>query len=347
MAMLDYLIIGGGLSGIAFAEQLRKQSKSFCLITDDSQQSSKVAGGIFNPVILKRFTLAWKADKQLKEAMLFYQAIEEILGKSLLKFMPIYRRFNSVEEQNDWFASADKPLLSSFLSTDLMKDIPGIHSEFSFGEVEQTGVLDTKRLLKAYRAFLQANDLLLVDTFDHQQMRIEEDVVYYKDKVAKRIVFCEGYGLVQNPFFRDLPLKGNKGEYLIIKSQELKLTAMIKSSVFIIPLGHDLYKIGATYERKFENQKPSEEKKTYLQQKLDKVLDCSYEIIDQQAGVRPTVPDRRPLIGQHPTHKQLFICNGFGSRGVLIAPSASEMLFNYIEHKTPLDAAVDCKRYFN
>jgi len=78
--MVDYIVVGLGLAGISFCEQLEKNGKTFRVVTDDSQTSSLVAGGLYNPVILKRFTLAWQAEKQLKIAKTFYTDLEQKLG---------------------------------------------------------------------------------------------------------------------------------------------------------------------------------------------------------------------------------------------------------------------------
>ncbi|MGA0987769.1 MAG: FAD-binding protein, partial [Flavobacteriaceae bacterium] len=72
---VDCLIVGSGLAGLCFAETLFQKGHSFVLISDDSQQASEVAGGLYNPLILKCFTLAFKAAEQLDLAMPFYQAI--------------------------------------------------------------------------------------------------------------------------------------------------------------------------------------------------------------------------------------------------------------------------------
>ena len=58
---IDYIIVGLGLAGLAFAEELFNANKSFLVFEDDSQTSSLVAGGVYNPVILKRFTPVWNA----------------------------------------------------------------------------------------------------------------------------------------------------------------------------------------------------------------------------------------------------------------------------------------------
>jgi UDP-galactopyranose mutase len=54
--MIDYLIIGSGLAGIGFSEIALQHNKSILVLDDNSQSSSRIAGGLYNPVILKRFS---------------------------------------------------------------------------------------------------------------------------------------------------------------------------------------------------------------------------------------------------------------------------------------------------
>ena len=67
--------------------------------------------------------------------------------------------------------------------------------------------------------------------------------------------FCEGHGLKKNPFFNYLSLSANKGELLTIYAPELKVDVLIKSGVFVCPLGGGFYKIGATFSRGDETLK--------------------------------------------------------------------------------------------
>ena len=71
--MLDYIVVGSGLSGITVAENLLSRGKKILVFDDNSQASSTVAGGIYNPVILKRFTLAWNANEHIEKALPFYR----------------------------------------------------------------------------------------------------------------------------------------------------------------------------------------------------------------------------------------------------------------------------------
>ena len=343
--MLDYIVVGLGFAGVSFCEVLENHSKTFRVIDDHSQMASQVAGGLYNPVILKRFTLAWKGKKQLDLALPFYTALEEKLQLKLDYKIQVLRRLISIEEQNLWFEATDGPLLDYFLSPKLLPNHnTAIDAPYGYGEVRHTGRIATKVLIEAYRKRLLGKNLLNEISFDFNALELQEDHVEYQGVRARNIVFATGYGLKANPFFNYLPLNGTKGELLTIKAPELQEDRVIKSSVFIIPLGDDLYRVGATYKWKDKTNTPTEESRTELLQKLESFLNCTYELIDHVAGIRPTTADRRPLVGQHPEHANLYVLNGFGSRGVMIAPYASQQLYNYIEHQEILDPEMDIKR---
>lgn len=344
--MVDYLVIGLGLAGISFCEQLEDHGKTFHVISDDSQTSSSVAGGLYNPVILKRFTLAWKANEQLELAMPFYTKLEKKLGIPLNYNLEVARRFGSAEEQNLWFEAMDKPFLDRFLSPEVHSNTnTNVEAPYGFGTVLRTGRIATDRLLLHYSKYLRESGKLTVGSFDYDLLQNNSETISYKSIVARNIVFAEGFGLKNNPYFSYLPLQGNKGEYVIIEAPELKEPKAIKSSIFCIPLGKDLYKVGANYDRDDLTNKTTEQTKATLLRKLELFITCDYRVVGQVAGVRPTVIDRRPLVGRHPEEPNLYVLNGFGSRGVLIAPYAAPQLYRFIEHQIPLETEIDCARF--
>jgi glycine/D-amino acid oxidase-like deaminating enzyme len=142
-------------------------------------------------------------------------------------------------------------------------------------------------------------------------------------------------------------LNGTKGEILTIHAPELKLNAILKASVFVVPIGNDKYKIGSTYNWEDKSNTPTKEGKEELLSKLKTFILSDFEVTDHIAGIRPTVKDRRPLVGQHPKHNNLYVLNGLGTRGVMIAPYVAEKLFNFIENATSIDADIDIKRFLN
>ncbi len=344
--MIDFLVVGLGLAGISFCEVLNENHKTFRVISDNSQTSSTVAGGLYNPVILKRFTEAWEARKQLQVALPFYSRLEEKLQTKLDHKIQVLRRFASIEEQNLWFEASEKIGLKDFLGTKILKNTnPSIDAPFGYGEVLHAGRIDTKKLLSDYKKYLSDQSLLVQEAFDYKALEVFQNHIKYKGIKTRYIVFATGFGLKDNPYFNYLPLNGTKGELLTIKASNLKEEAVIKSSVFIIPLGKDLYRIGATYNWKDKTNLPTTRGKQELLVKLDLFLKCDYEVVDHVAGIRPTVADRRPLVGQHPKHQNLFVLNGFGSRGVMIAPYASRQLCNFIESGTPLHPEMNIARF--
>ena len=344
--MIDYLIVGSGLAGIAFAETALQHHKEIFVIDNNRTSSSQVAAGIYNPVILKRFTPVWNAQEQLLILDDFYNNLELKLNHIFNFKIPIFRKFFSIEEQNDWFIAADKLALSPFLSTKLINDkFEGILAPFDYGEVKKTGYVDVASLLQHYKKFLQNQNFLRCETFNYNALKVNNEFIQYNDIKAKHIIFAEGFGMHQNPFFKDLPLDGTKGELLIIRAPELSLDVIINTSVFILPLGNHFFKVGATYNWIDKTSTPTEEGKQELIERIKEILNCEFEIVEHLAGVRPTVKDRKPLVGTHAQWKNIHILNGLGTRGVMLGPALAKALIENTESNIPLPPEINITRF--
>jgi len=343
---VDYIIVGFGLAGLAFAETLEQNNKSFIVFEDSSQNSSLVAGGVYNPVILKRFTPVWDAIDQLKMAIPFYRDLEKKLNKKFDHTFNIQRVFASIEEQNNWFTACDKTFFTEYMVPEVIQNNnEHIDAPFGFGKLINTGKINTQVLLKEYKKYLANKDVIQFEQFEYALLKIDDHSVSYKDINAKYIVFCEGFGVKKNPYFNNIPLREAKGELLTIHAPDLKIDYLLKSSVFIMPLGNDHYKVGATFNWIDKTLLPTEEGKNELLIKLEKVITTDFEVVDQVAGIRPTVKDRRPILGKHHHHKQLAILNGLGTRGVMLAPKMAKLLFSYLENEISLSKDIDIGRF--
>ncbi len=343
---VDYIIVGLGLAGLAFTNELKKNKKSFLVFEDNSQNSSMVAGGVYNPVVLKRFTPVWNATEQLQIALPFYKDLEIQFNKKYDYKIDIYRVFKSVEEQNNWFAACDNPTLSIFMDTKLIKEKhEGVLANFGYGKLLNTGRIDTKSLIEDYRNYLSERKLIRNESFQYEALKIYDNSVEYKDLIALKIVFCEGFGLTNNPFFNELPMQEAKGELITIHAPNLNVDFLIKAALFVFPLGDNLYKVGATFNWKDKTQLPTEEGKIELTTKLETFITVPYTIVEHVAGIRPTVKDRRPLAGKHPKHPNLAVLNGLGTRGVMIAPTLAKALYNYLENGIALDKEISITRF--
>lgn len=344
--MYDFIIIGGGLAGVTFANFLEKHGKSFCLIADRSQVASLIAGGVYNPVVLKRFTPIWRAEEVMSMIEPFYAEIEAKTGVSFHISMPVLRKFASVEEQNNWFTAADQPLLSGYLSTALVPETnPAVPAPFLFGEVMRTGRVEVKKYLSECLRHWQEEGVYHAKTFDYEALEICDTHVVYRGVEARNIVFCEGCGISKNPYFSSLPMRPCKGETLTFYAPDLQLHTILKSDGSIIPLGGDTYIMGATYDPEDLTDTITEEARKELLEKLRKMVRCSFEIISHQAALRPTVADRRPLIGSHPLYSHLWVLNGLGTRGVLNAPFCAKILYEAVYEEKEIPKEMNIARF--
>ena len=348
MKKVDYIIVGQGLAGSALAQVLMTRGLSFVIIDHPVEnQASRIASGIWNPVVLKRMKKVWEADKMLGFLPSFYQQTESIFKTTIIKSQHVYRVFASTKEVDEWLLLSDSPQFEGILDTSIVKpNYPNINAPHGLGKVTKSGRIDTNAWLEGVSTYFLQYNTLREEFFDFSQLKSHTNHVTYTDLTARGIIFCEGmHSVSNNPYFKHLPFALTKGEVLTIHSSELKLDAIVNSSIFVLPLCNDLYKIGATYNWHELNDIPSEKGKNELLENAKKVINVPFTVVQHQAGIRPTIKDRRPLLGTHPAHKNVHIFNGMGSRGVLMAPWLATSFINYLEDGLPLPVEADIKRF--
>ncbi|BAO55385.1 NAD(P)/FAD-dependent oxidoreductase [Nonlabens marinus] len=344
--MKDVIIVGGGLAGTTLAWQWHLQGKSIQWFADDEPASSHVAAGVFNPMVLKRFSPVWNAQEQLNLFFPFFTRVQDYLGNRLIHLVPIWRRFHDTKERSTWMRKSVREDLANFMqTTPVDEECNGILAANGFGLVNHSGWLDAQAFITQSMTFFQNRGEFTKASFIHAKLLIEESGVAYGDYQSRHVVFAEGMKIIFNPWFEDLPMQGNKGEVLIIKCPGLQLNQIIKSSVFLMPYKEDLFWVGATYDRDYETDAPSAEAKSFLINKLETFLKLPYEIVYHKSGIRPTTIDRRPFVGTHAQHKNIHVFNGMGSRASLVAPWAAEQLFQYIYEDQELPAEMDVSRF--
>jgi len=343
--MKHSLIVGLGLAGLAYAEQLRRAGLSFHIIDGGKGGSSQIAAGIYNPTVLKRFSLSWNGDLFHSYALPFYEQLQSRLDSDFIHPASIHKIFNKQSEHNDWVSASDQQGLKIFLDSKIHTNINDeIEASLGHGQVNHTGRVATQTLLESFRNSLQPEELT-TETFEYDKLETSTFSIQYKQITAKHIVFCEGYQMVKNPFFKKLPLIGLKGEILIIKAPSLKSKSILKGPIFIAPIGDDMYWAGATFERNDKTLSCTAQGRSWVEERIRKMISSDYEVIEHIGQVRPTVMDRRPLIGSHPDHQNIHLLNGFGARGVLGAPLLSKWLLDHIEGISQLPAVVNLSRF--
>jgi glycine oxidase len=276
-----------------------------------------------------------------------YNELQDLVQTKIIHSTPILRILNNKREQNDWVSACSKPFLKNYLNNNLIsgENYNGIKAPFNYGEIKKSAKVDNVALISSYQKII--SNQYIDCKMDHTKLEFNTEGILYKGIQAKKIVFCEGFQSAKNPFFNYLPLVGTKGEMLIIKCDRLTDEVIFKGPIFLSPIGEKKFWVGATFDRQDKTTFITKKGNEWLLSKLDKFLNLPYQILEHKAQIRATVIDRRPLLGIHPLNNRLFILNGMGTRGVLMAPLLSQWLYEYIENQSKLPEESDIKRFEN
>ena len=99
MKKVDTIIVGMGIAAICFAETLQQKQKSFYVIDKNKNGSSKIAAGIYNPTVLKRYNMSWNGKKFHKNAIKFYKIIENRYNTKIFFEHQILKIFSLLDKR--------------------------------------------------------------------------------------------------------------------------------------------------------------------------------------------------------------------------------------------------------
>jgi glycine oxidase len=332
----DYIIVGFGLAGATLALELRERGQKVMIFdTPFGHQASRVAAGLFNPVTGKVMSLTWNAHKIFPHLHAFYQKAESITGERFFFPAPICIPFLTAEEQNNWMTKSGMDEFIQQVYTG-RRYSEFVHDNFGGVILKGSGYIDTVKYLDAVRSLFLRDGSFREEEFKHDE--------HSNSFHAEAIIYCEGTKVLQNPFFNWVPITPLKGETLEIGLNQ-ELPVIFNRGVYVVPLGGSRFRIGATYSHD-RIEGPTEAGKNELTRKLDALLTIPYTVHNHTWGIRPTTPDRKPMLGPHPEHKNVWIFNGMGTKGVSLAPWASGMLSDALTKGFQIDAEINISRFY-
>ncbi|TGD83354.1 NAD(P)/FAD-dependent oxidoreductase [Hymenobacter wooponensis] len=352
MKSVEYLIIGHGIAGATLAQELRGRGRSVLVLdTLQPNSASNVAAGLMNPVAGKRYALAWRAEELLPAATQFYRELEARFQQLFFYEAPILKLFSSVGEQNTVLArSADHPWGNFVPNADVaLPPTPGLRDEFGGLRIECGGHVLVREVLAALANEGIKDGWLEHETFAWALLVPASDggsgFTYANRVRVQHVVCCEGAAAVQNPYFHWLPLTPNQGEVLTVECPGLSDQYVLNKGAYVVPLGNGQFRVGATYRWPPFATGITPDARQELSQRLEAMTDQPFRITEQRAGVRPAVRDRKPLLGTHPALPNVHIFNGFGSKGVMMAPRLAAVMADWLENDVELWPEVNIRRY--
>lgn len=123
------------------------------------------------------------------------------------------------------------------------------------------------------------------------------------------------------------------------------LNKVYNRGVFIMPRDGN-HVVGSNYNHRDLSWEPTENGRNEIETKLKAILMRPYKLLEHRAGVRPSVSDRRPVLGRSRKEEQLVVFNGLGTKGVSLAPFFADQLANWLCNGGELDKEVNVKRFY-
>lgn len=309
--------------------------------------ASRVAGGLINPVIGVRFSRAWRVDECLPEAVGFYRDLEKEWEASLYQEAPIRRLFKSMEQKEFWGKKRNLSELQPYAHRTLSSDetFPGGEVHWGGVEIVGGGWLNFPSLLMLARKEWSAGGYWKEGHLKEEEVDFSGSGIRWRGEEFSALIDCRGYQ-TDSEWWGRLNWRPARGEIITVRTEEDWPQNVIWSrDVFVVPLGGGCYRVGATYSWDVEKAGTTAEGKQLLMERLRKLTGSPVLVMDHRAGVRPILRDKRPVLGRHPEHPGLWICNGMGSHGGTVAPQMTRMLVEAIYEGASLPEEVDVARF--
>ncbi len=327
----EIVIIGHGLAGCTLALSCLRRNVPFKLLGyARSGEASMASSGLIAPITGRRYVKAWRVDEFIPKALSFYRWTESFLNEVFFTPIEIVRFLTHPESLKAWHKRLGDQEYETYISDRQYPSLDKLNKPY--GILTGGYRLDTPGWIHASRKFLLEKGMLelLDQPFD--------------DEVGPDQILVYATGAID--IYETEKIIPNKGESLIVRMPDWPIEQVIKEEVFIVPLATPgLFWIGSYYMPWPEDGDPSQEGRDKLIQSLKKVYNGPLEVLQHMAGIRPTVNDRRPLIGKVSGKENVYIFNGMGTKGTSLAPFWADGLIALIMDGKELPEDVSPDRY--
>ena len=346
MCEVDYLIVGQGLAGSLLACLLQMGQRKVLVIDNAHRTAASLsAAGIVNPITGKRLNRPSLIDRLLEDVFTIYPSVERFLGASFFCRRKVLRLLRSAEELLYWKECLASGIYAKYLGLVDCPRTPSVEARFGGFEIAMAGQLEVPTFIRCVRNILTATGRLVESEFDYHELRFSKRAVTWRDHTAKTVIFCEGYKLSGNPFFKSIRLNPAKGEMLTLRAPAFRDDRIIQRGKWFFRSERDEIKAGTTYAWNRIDETPTQIARDEIEQAIRQFTNFDFEVINQTAGVRSVIrADNRPIVGIHPENKRVAVLNGLGSKGALQAPFASMQLIGNLERGEPIHPEFDVCR---
>lgn len=349
---MDYLIIGGGISGMLTARELVLAGARVRLLERQQlgQESSWAGGGIISPLYPWRYpeAVSFLADwsqanyQQLASALTLETDIDPEWTQSGLLMLDTDERDEAVEWSVNYGASLEY-LQGMALRRCEQALADDIDEGLWMPEVAQ---VRNPRLLQALRAELELRGVLISEQCEVTDILLEGGRVLGVESSGGRIeadnvIVCSGAwsGQLLNGLGTELAIEPVRGQMLLYQAEPGLLSRIVLSQGhYLIPRRDGRVLVGSTVEHVGFDKSTTDQALTELQCAALSIVPAlsQFPIERQWAGLRPGSPDGVPYIGPYPGVEGLYVNAGHYRNGVVLGLSSARLLADLTLGRHPI-----------
>ncbi len=360
------IIVGAGLAGCYSAHALAKRGWQVVLIDDNAKVGQGASGnkqavlypklsGYRSPLtefMLSAFLYAVRFYKKILKT----EAIGELSG-SLQLAVNEKERLSQIN-LNQWLHAY--PELARLVDAKEASHLTGIEVDKGGLFISHSGWLDSQALCQF---LMQTSGIQWVPNTLVSELNYQNGLWHAADQQAEVLVLANGHQATQFSQTDFLPLKSIRGQMTMIAANEQSMNLKIPlcGEGHILPVHQNRHALGASYHLNsvdkasyFSDDKENLSRLT----NLAATQNWSKEIQENWVGIRAATTDYMPLVGPIPDKEWfnshfaslatnakrwlplsgaflpgLFICAGFGSRGLTTIPLSAEWLASLINQE--------------
>ncbi|CEG57001.1 bifunctional tRNA (5-methylaminomethyl-2-thiouridine)(34)-methyltransferase MnmD/FAD-dependent 5-carboxymethylaminomethyl-2-thiouridine(34) oxidoreductase MnmC [Legionella fallonii] len=360
------IIVGAGLAGAFTAHSLAKRGWQVTIV-DELDAAGKGGSANVQAVLFPKLSaykspltqlmlLAFVYAKQFYKNILNQFKLGELNGILLLAYNEQEKKIQ--QSLDNWLLNY--PELGELIDKERASDLTGLLLDHPGLFIPQSGWINSPLLCQT---LIEQHNISLLTGCTVDSLAYDTNQWIVHDRAAPVLILANGPRVNSFKETEHLPVKAIRGQMTAISStmSSSKLQIPICAEGHILPKFDGVHHLGATYDLGISSSTidPHDDGKNLV--KLNQIADASIwsnHIVGHWAGVRASTPDYLPLVGQVPIEDEftalfagletnskrwiakagsyypgLYICAGFGSRGLTTVPLCAEWLATVINNE--------------
>jgi len=343
----DFLICGGGVSGMLVARGLSQQGARVQLVERGScgHEASWAGGGIVSPLYPWRYSepvtalanRAQDAYPALAQALADETGIDPELTECGLLMLDAQDHAEALA----WARRHGRPM-HAWQASQIYAHEPGLASGSERALYMPTVAnIRNPRLVKALAVSLrlqtsvdvrEQSEIVRFETSGDRMTAVwlrQQDQMYRLQADAFVMAAGAWTGQLLKTLGLTLPVTPVKGQMLLYKADGPLLSGVVLSKGrYLIPRRDNHILVGSTLEYTDFDKSITGQAGDSLRASAEQMLPAlsALPVVRQWAGLRPAAPDGVPFIGQIPGFSNVYVNAGHYRNGLVLAPASAELL---------------------